>query len=462
MTQSPITPIAMGEISNSPHERTALITGRPIDYIRIHVSQAPAMSRQSLIAPRSPSSKAPEDKHQRIVWGQFTAMRVAAGFPAFSYYGRVAKNAGPTLPPAGERVTPSISEVLQQILQVQTTLHGAGTVSAHALSAIAAHASTRPIRNSAETGCGATTLLLSHLSQNHTVFALDIGNSVSSVRRSALLGPRVVTFVEGPSQRTLPKHHFPEKLQLALIDGPHAYPFPDLEYYFLYPHLDAGALLILDDIQIRSIHNLFEFLRADSMFQLEEVVRSTAFFIRTEAPTFDPTGDRWQEQRYNARTLMRYDWRSRLKSAFPDSTIRRIESFRRRVTHASSGCSVEIHSPHRGDRISEGGTVAGTAHLAGDTHLWVLVHRRDVDGWWPQGAGEIAVSGSQWSVQVKYGGPEDAGYDFEIAAVIVGRPAHEQWMEWVRSVQATRAYPPVQLPGAGAVLSAQYRTVTKG
>jgi hypothetical protein len=304
-------------------------------------------------------------------------------------------------------------------------------------------------------------LVLSHLSQNHTVFALDIGNSVSSVRRSAMLRPGVVTFIEGPSQRTLPKHHFSEKLQLALIDGPHAYPFPDLEYYFLYSHLDTGALLILDDIQIRSIHNLFEFLRSDSMFRLQEVVRSTAFFIRTEAPTFDPTGDSWHEQGYNARTLMRYDWRSRLKSAFPGSAMRRLESFRHRVTNASSGCSVEIHSPNRGDRISEGGIVAGTAHLAGDAHLWVLVHRKDVNGWWPQGGGEIAVAGSQWSVQVKYGGPEDAGCDFEIAAVTVCRPVHEQWVEWVRSVQATGVYPPVQLPRPGAALSAEYRTVTK-
>lgn len=295
-------------------------------------------------------------------------------------------------------------------MEVQATLHRAGTMSADALSAIAAHASRRPIRNSVETGCGATTLLLSHLSENHQVFALDIGDSVSSVRRSAMLRPEVVTFIDGPSQRTLPKHHFSEGLQLALIDGPHAYPFPDLEYYFLYPHLDPGALLILDDIQIRSIHNLFEFLRSDSMFRLEEVVRSTAFFTRTEAPTFDPTGDGWQEQGYNGRTLMRYDWRSRLKGAFPRSIARRLEASRYRATKGSSGCSVEIRSPHRGEHVSQSGVVAGTARLAGDAHLWVLVHRKDINGWWPQGGGEIAVADSRWSVQVRYGGPDDVGY----------------------------------------------------
>ncbi len=185
--------------------------------------------------------------------------------------------------------------------------------------AIAAHAAERTIHHSAETGCGATTLLLSHLSQSHTVFTLDAGGSLSTVRNSPLLRPGVVTFVEGPSQQTLPKFHFDAKLQLALIDGPHAHPFPDLEYYYFYPQLDTGALLVLDDIHIRSIHNLFEFLRSDAMFRLDAVVRTTALFTRTDAPTFDPFGDGWEQQGYNRQTLWRYGWRSRFAQLLPGS-----------------------------------------------------------------------------------------------------------------------------------------------
>jgi hypothetical protein len=103
----------------------------------------------------------------------------------------------------------------------------------------------------------------------------------------------------------------------------------------------------------------------------------------------------------------------------------------------------------------------GAAKLVGDAHLWVLVHRKDVNGWWPQGGGEIAVAAGQWSMPVKYGDPGDAGSEFEIAALAVRRSVHEQWLEWVRSVQATGAYPPVQLPESGAILAAVYRTVTK-
>jgi hypothetical protein len=364
-------------------------------------------------------------------------------------------------PEQGRVTPPAINELLEKILEVRATLHAAGAISADALAAIARHANARTVRNSVETGCGATTLLLSHLSQNHTAFALDVGSSVANVRRSPLLQPGVVSFIEGPSQHTLPRHRFPENLQLALIDGPHAYPFPDLEYYFLYPHLDAGALLIVDDIQIRSIHNLFDFLRRDAMFRLDDVVRTTAFFTRTGVPTFDPTGDGWSRQRYNEHALLRYEWKSKLASVLPASIGRRLDGLRYRLRHGGSGCSVEITSPAAGRRVAEAGIVEGAVVLSGDAHLWVLVHRKDVAGWWPQGDGAVPVSQSPWSAPVKYGGIEDAGYDFEIAAVVVRRPVHERWLEWVQSVRETGSYPPVQLPGAGALLAEARRIVTK-
>src|SRR5579862_8969115 len=101
------------------------------------------------------------------------------------------------------------------IAEVGPGLHTAGAFSARAFEAIAQAANTRHIRNSVETGsgAGASTLLFSHLSEHHTVFALDDGNgSINNVRRSSLLRENVVTFVEGPTQATLPHYHFTQKL----------------------------------------------------------------------------------------------------------------------------------------------------------------------------------------------------------------------------------------------------------
>jgi Methyltransferase domain len=198
----------------------------------------------------------------------------------------------------------NILAVLAEVVRIAPSLHAAGTFSAGALEAIVRHATARPVQHSVETGSGASTLLFSHLSEDHTVFAVDAGTgSIRSIETSPLLRREAVTFVEGPTQVTLPRHTFPHRLQLVLLDGPHGYPFPDLEYYYVYPHLDPGALLIVDDIQIPTITNLFDFVSADHMFDLQEVVGTTAFFRRTDAPTFPPTEDGWWTQGYNKRAL---------------------------------------------------------------------------------------------------------------------------------------------------------------
>ena len=75
--------------------------------------------------------------------------------------------------------------------------------------------------------------------------------------------------------------------------------FPELEYYYVYPHLREGALLVVDDIHIPTIHRLHTFLAEDAMFELVHVERTTAFFRRTGAPVFSPYGDGWEHQAYN-------------------------------------------------------------------------------------------------------------------------------------------------------------------
>ena len=191
-------------------------------------------------------------------------------------------------------------DIVEQITALPRDWHGAGGLHPRVLRAMEKHCRRDSLLDhTAETGSGKSTLLFSHLSRHHVVFSLDRGDSMLRVRESDLLRPGVVEFVEGPTQRTLPKHEFKAQLQAALIDGPHAYPFPDLEYYFLYPRLETGAVLILDDIDIPTIERMFRIIKADRMFELAEVVRETAFFRRTDQPAHDPFGDGWWLQGFN-------------------------------------------------------------------------------------------------------------------------------------------------------------------
>jgi hypothetical protein len=180
--------------------------------------------------------------------------------------------------------------------------HGAGSLTGPVLSAIARHASARRVGRSVETGTGKSTLVLSHCSDAHTVFAQDdrgFGDSLQRVQECPLLRRDHVRFVVGPTQKTLAGHAFEGPIDLAMLDGPHGYPFPELEYYFIYPHLAPGALLVVDDIHIPTVFNMFAFLREDAMYRLLEVVQTTAFFERTDAPLFDPYADGWWLQKFN-------------------------------------------------------------------------------------------------------------------------------------------------------------------
>ncbi len=186
---------------------------------------------------------------------------------------------------------------LQDYPQTGTT---AGMMSPEVLRAIARHSEQiGPINQSAETGSGLTTLLFSHLSASHLVFAIDLKRSIRQAKESPLLNPQAVTFVEGPTQVTLPNYRFSRKLQIALIDGPHGYPFPDLEYYYFYPLIETGGLLVIDDIQIPSISRMVEVVKADDMFDLLEIVGNTAILRRSQAPLIDPQSDSWWLQGCN-------------------------------------------------------------------------------------------------------------------------------------------------------------------
>jgi hypothetical protein len=196
-------------------------------------------------------------------------------------------------------------DLLRDIAALPDDWHGAGVCGTAALRAIAHTARARPIAHSAETGVGKSTLLLFHLSAHHTVFALDdtgSSNSLQQVCESPLLNSAHVTFVVGPTQQTLPQHAFGDhRLQLVFLDGPHGYPFPELEYYFFLPHLDEDAVLVIDDIHIPTIFRLFSFMREEAMFDYLGRASTTAFFRRNASALFDPLGDGWWLQNFNRR-----------------------------------------------------------------------------------------------------------------------------------------------------------------
>lgn len=182
--------------------------------------------------------------------------------------------------------------------------------------ALAAIAKRGPFQTTAETGCGGSTIILSHASDRHFAFAIEgEDRTISHLRAHPDLRSTGVIFIEGETRDTLPAHKFEQPLDLVLLDGPHAYPCPQIEFAHLFPHLRAGGWLAIDDLQIPSVHELFRFLKHESSVTLEEVVLRTAFFRRIKQTAPEPDG--WVSQGMNRRPLLRYTWRDRLRKLGP-------------------------------------------------------------------------------------------------------------------------------------------------
>jgi len=169
-----------------------------------------------------------------------------------------------------------------------------------------------PFRSTVETGCGGSTIALSHASDRHTAFAIEgKDRTITELRKQSDLRTEKVTFVEGETRDTLPEHQSDGELDLVLLDGPHAYPLPQIEFAYLFPRIRLGGWLVVDDIQIPSVYGLFHFLKSESSMVLEEVAVRTAFFRRVSAVERGPDG--WELQGMNRHTILRYSWRDRLR-----------------------------------------------------------------------------------------------------------------------------------------------------
>ncbi|MGI8745226.1 MAG: hypothetical protein ACR2NN_22165 [Bryobacteraceae bacterium] len=260
----------------------------------------------------------------------------------------------------------------------------------------------------------------------------------------------------------MPDYSFTERLQAVLIDGQHAFPFPQLEYFYLYPRLEENGLLILDDIHIHTIQELYRFIRADEMFELTGVVERTAFFRRTAAPVFNPMGDGWSLQRYNRNRLFRYVWRESLMQAVPEHLRRFLRTLPARIFNPGPVHLVWIDAPKATETVGPTAVARGRAKVPLDGYLWLFARRADLNGWWPQGSGPLTLAGDQWEQTCKFGEDADDGQKFNIAAVITDDQGNRRVLRWFLECSRSKCWGPMPLPNAlqGAMIATT--EVTRG
>jgi predicted O-methyltransferase YrrM len=115
-----------------------------------------------------------------------------------------------------------------------------------------------------ETGAGCSTLVFAMRRAQHTAITPS-ELEIRLIREYAkdndiLLGS--VKFIVEPSESYLPKCDL-SNLDLVLLDGKHAFPWPMVDWFFTADRLKRGGLMLLDDVQMRSVAVLAEFMAAD-------------------------------------------------------------------------------------------------------------------------------------------------------------------------------------------------------
>ena len=96
---------------------------------------------------------------------------------------------------------------------------------------------------------------------------------------SAFFEPVDINQAPWPRCSSLSQYWFETTLDAVLFDGPHAFPFPQIEYFFLYPMLRPDDVLVIDDLQIPSVHDPVRFRASAAMFTLEAVVHTNSVLV---------------------------------------------------------------------------------------------------------------------------------------------------------------------------------------
>lgn len=140
-----------------------------------------------------------------------------------------------------------------------------------------------------ETGSGLSTLVFAMKGGEHFAVTPNANESQAIRQYAASHGIDVsrVRFVNEASERALPALETPP-LDLVLIDGKHAFPWPTLDWFYTADRLRLGGVVIVDDTQLWAVQLLVKFLSADQRaWRLVNRTRKAAAFEKITPSVHD-------------------------------------------------------------------------------------------------------------------------------------------------------------------------------
>jgi predicted O-methyltransferase YrrM len=156
-----------------------------------------------------------------------------------------------------------------------------------------------------ETGAGASTIVFAARGADHeavTPSAEEAERITAECERRGISTERL-RFRIGSSADVL-RTWEPRPLDLVLVDGAHAFPYPTLDWWFLAPHLKAGGLMLLDDAYMPPVAAVVDHLRGSSSWTLESPASFRTAVARKLADGVPEP--EWKGERIGGRMSFRY------------------------------------------------------------------------------------------------------------------------------------------------------------
>jgi hypothetical protein len=146
-----------------------------------------------------------------------------------------------------------------------------------------------PESRTLETGAGSSTLAFACRCADHTAItpSADEIHRIEDYASERKIDLATVHFVHQPSEHYLPNCDHAE-LDLVLLDGKHAFPWPMVDWFYTADRLRRDGLMLLDDIQMRSVSVLVDFMHSDTGWEFcQEFSGKTAMFRKTKDRVLD-------------------------------------------------------------------------------------------------------------------------------------------------------------------------------
>jgi len=158
--------------------------------------------------------------------------------------------------------------------------------------------SVSPRGKTLETGAGLSTLVFALRVTAH-IAVTPSKPEVSSIRDYAAdngISLDSVRFICEPSEKYLPRCDLAD-LDLVLLDGKHAFPWPMVDWFYTADRLKQGGLMIIDDAQMRSVGVLRDFMATDPAWNLVRDFAGKTLVFRKMRPLIHDIA--WHMQPWN-------------------------------------------------------------------------------------------------------------------------------------------------------------------